>query len=117
MRCTLNETRHRNLLKVTATNLLSDEDTFVSLMSSQDGKIGKAMVSLYTLPLKKENREMCHMLTIREIPDHATFRVKGANLAWLDKRGVSLSLAQCNLAKFDHLWFPKYSVLYTISIC
>ena len=30
---------------------------------------------------------------IREIPDHATFRVKGANLAWLDKLGVSLSLA------------------------
>ena len=25
---------------------------------------------------------------IREIPDHATFRVKGANLAWLDKLGV-----------------------------
>ena len=54
---------------------------------------------------------------IREIPDHATFRVKGANLAWLDKLGGCLSLALCNLAKFDHLWFPKNSVLYTISIC
>ena len=56
-------------------------------------------------------------ITIREIPDHATFRVKGANLAWLDKLGGSLSLALCNLANFEHLWFPKYSVLYTISIC
>ena len=54
---------------------------------------------------------------IREIPDHTTFRVKGANLAWLDKLGGCLSLALCNLAKFDHLWFPKNSVLYTISIC
>ena len=54
---------------------------------------------------------------IREIPDHATFRVKGANLAWLDKLGDFLSLALCNLANFDHLWFPKYSVLYIISIC
>ena len=51
---------------------------------------------------------------IREIPDHATFRVKGANLAWLDKPGGGLSLALCNLAKFDHLWFQKNSVLYTI---
>ena len=49
--------------------------------------------------------------SIREIPDHATFRVKGANLAWLDKLGGCLSLALCNLTKFDHLWFPKNSVL------
>ena len=56
-------------------------------------------------------------MTIREIPDHATFSVKGANLAWLDKLGGCLSLALCNLAKFDHLWFPKNSVPYTISIC
>ena len=54
---------------------------------------------------------------IREIPDHATFRVKGANLAWLDKLGGCLSLGLCNLAKFDQLWFPKNSVLYKISIC
>ena len=44
-RCTLYETLRRNLLKATAleTSKLSDEDTFVSLMSSQDGKIVKTM--------------------------------------------------------------------------
>ena len=45
LRCTLYDTLRRNLLKVTAleTNSLSDEDTFISLMSSHDGKIVKAM--------------------------------------------------------------------------
>ena len=45
LRCTLYETLRRNLLKATAleTNLLSDEDTFISLMNSQDGNIVKAM--------------------------------------------------------------------------
>ena len=45
LRCTLYETLRRNLLEATAleTNLLSDEDTFISLMSSKDGKIVKAM--------------------------------------------------------------------------
>ena len=61
--------------------------------------------------------KFCAAAPLREIPDHATFRVKGANLGWLDKLGVCLSLALCNLANFDHLWFPKYSALYTISIC
>ena len=76
------------------------------------------------MPIAKEISDMLDLglkpsqvISIREIPDHATFRVKGANLAWLDKLGVSLSLALCNLAKFEILWFPKYSVLYTISIC
>ena len=56
--CTLHEKLRRNLLKATAmeTNLLSDEDTFVSLMSSQDGKIVNAMGTIVYLPLKKENR-------------------------------------------------------------
>ena len=65
LRCTLYETLRKNLLKATAleSNLLSDEDTFISLMSSQDGKIVKASVHLCTLPLKKENSEMYNMLT------------------------------------------------------
>ena len=33
---------------------------------------------------------------IREIPDHATLRGKGANTAWLDKLGLFPSLALCN---------------------
>ena len=41
--------------------------------------------------------------TIREIPDHATFREKEVTLGWLDKLGVFLSLALCNLANFDKL--------------
>ena len=51
-------------------------------------------------------------LLIREIVDHATFRVKGANSAWLDKLGLFPSLALCNKANFGYLQFPKYSVLY-----
>ena len=58
LRCTLYEKLRRNLLKATAmeTNLLSDEDTFVTLVSSQDGKIVNAMGTFVYLPLKKENR-------------------------------------------------------------
>ena len=41
--------------------------------------------------------------TIREIPDHATFREKEHTLGWLDKLGGFLSLALCNLANFDQL--------------
>ena len=33
---------------------------------------------------------------IREIPDHATLRGKGANTAWLDKLGLFPSLGLCN---------------------
>ena len=39
--------------------------------------------------------------TIRDFPNHATFRVKGANLAWLDKLGGFFSLNLCNMANFD----------------
>ena len=49
---------------------------------------------------------------IREIPDHATFRGKGANTGWLDKLGLFPSLVLCNKANFDYLQIPKYSVLY-----
>ena len=49
---------------------------------------------------------------IREIPDHATFRGKGANTASLDKLGLFPSLALCNKTNFGYLQFPKYSVLY-----
>ena len=51
-------------------------------------------------------------MSIREIPDHATFRGKGANTAWLDKLGLFPSLALCNKADFGYLQFPNYSVLY-----
>ena len=42
-------------------------------------------------------------ISIREIPDHATFREKEHTLGWLDKLGCFLSLALCNLANFDQL--------------
>ena len=54
--------------------------------------------------------------TLREIPDNATFRGKGANTAWLDKLGLFPSLAQRNMANFDYLQFPNYSVLYKMGI-
>ena len=47
-------------------------------------------------------------VSIREIPDHATFREKENTLGWLDKLGVFLSLTLCNLANFDQLYLPKY---------
>ena len=57
---------------------------------------------------------------VREIPDHATFRGKGANTVLLDKLGPLPSLALCNKANFGYLPFPRehfhvmnqYSVLY-----
>ena len=53
-------------------------------------------------------RDEIQMMHIREIPDHATFREKEHKLGWLDKLGGFLSLALCNLANFDHLYFTKY---------
>ena len=44
-----------------------------------------------------------YLTLLREIPDHATFRGKEHTLGWLDKLGVCLSLALCNLADFDQL--------------
>ena len=61
MRCTLYDTLRRNLLKVTAleTNSLSDEDTFISLMSSHDGKIVKAMGAfVYSAFKEREQRNV-----------------------------------------------------------
>ena len=46
--------------------------------------------------------------TIRDFPDHATFREKGAKLACADKLGVFLSLTLCNKANFDHLQQVQY---------
>ena len=40
-------------------------------------------------------------LTIRDFPDHANFREKGATLACADKHGGFLSLTLCNKADFD----------------
>ena len=61
LRCTLYETLRKNLLKATAleSNLLSDEDTFISLMSSQDGKIVKAMgIFVYSAFKEREQRNV-----------------------------------------------------------
>ena len=61
LRCTLYDTLRRNLLKATAleTNLLSDEDTFISLMSSPDGKIVKAMGAfVYSAFKEREQRNV-----------------------------------------------------------
>ena len=40
---------------------------------------------------------------IRDFPDNATFREKGAKLACADKLGVFLSVTLCNKAIFDPL--------------
>ena len=44
---------------------------------------------------------------IRDFPDHATFREKGAKLACADKLGVFLSLTLCEKANFEYLFFFK----------
>ena len=41
--------------------------------------------------------------SIRDFPDHATLREKGAKLACADKLGVFFSLTLCNKANFDTL--------------
>ena len=46
--------------------------------------------------------------TIREIPDHATFREKENTQGWLDKLGGFLYLTLCNLANFDQLCLVGY---------
>ena len=51
------------------------------------------------------------MLSIRDFPDHATFREKGAKLACADKLGVFLSLTLCKKANFDPLERVKYDSL------
>ena len=48
---------------------------------------------------------------MRDFPDHATFREKGAKLACVDKLGVFLSLTLCNKANFDSLQQVKYDGL------
>ena len=62
---------------------------------------------------------MCHMYTfaitqycvfhmaIRDFPEYATFREKGAKLACADKLGVFLSLTLCKKANFEYLPFIK----------
>ena len=44
---------------------------------------------------------------IRDFPDHATFREKGAKLARADKLGGILSLTLCKKANFEYLSFIK----------
>ena len=48
---------------------------------------------------------------IRDFPDHATFREKGAKLACADKLGDFHSLTLCNKANFDPLQRVKYDGL------
>ena len=69
LRCTLYKTLRRNLLKATAleTNSLSDEDTFISLMSSQDCKIVKAMGTfVYCAFKEREQRNVFNILTFTD---------------------------------------------------
>ena len=47
------------------------------------------------------------IVIIRDFPDHATFREKGAKLACADKLGVFLSLTLCKKANFEYLPFIK----------
>ena len=54
------------------------------------------------------NEEDISFLTIRDFPDHATFREKSAKLACADKLGVFFSLTLCNKANFDPLQRFKY---------
>ena len=44
---------------------------------------------------------------IRDFPDHANFREKGAKLACVDKLGVLLSLNLSKKANFEYLSFIK----------
>ena len=55
---------------------------------------------------RRNKKPLAH--SIREIPDHATFREKENTLGWLDKLRGFLSLTLCNLANFDQLCLPKY---------
>ena len=54
--------------------------------------------------LTSEPRGGAHYCSIREIPDHATFRGKGANTGWLDKVGL--------FPLWSYVIRPNYSVLY-----
>ena len=45
--------------------------------------------------------------TIWDVPDHTTFREKGAKLACANKPGVFLSLTLCNKANFEYLSFVE----------
>ena len=47
------------------------------------------------------------VMSIRDFPDHTTFREKGAKLASADKLGVFLSLTLSNKANFDPLQHVK----------
>ena len=54
-------------------------------------------------------------MEIRDFPDHATFREKGAKLACADKLGIFLSLTLCNKTNFDTLQRVKYDGLEKMS--
>ena len=48
--------------------------------------------------------------TIRDFPDHATFRKKSVLLAQSNKLGGFLSLTLCKKANFDLILLVKYDV-------
>ena len=63
------------------------------------------------LPFDLLAKKMQKFDIIRDFPDHATFREKGAKLACADKLGVFLSLTLCKKANFDLLQRVKYDGL------
>ena len=62
------------------------------------------VIRLYSKPLLFTfNLWVLRRGQIRDFPDHATLREKGAILTCADKLGVFLSLTICNKANFDPL--------------
>ena len=66
---------------------------------------------IYTYLCRRLRRSACHefrsSVAIRDFPDHATFREKGAKLSYVDKLGVFLSLTVCKKANFEYMSFIK----------
>ena len=63
------------------------------------------------LEIMEPNLTVGDSKSIRDFPDHATFREKGAKLACVDTLGVFPSLTLCNKANFDPLQRVKYDGL------
>ena len=88
-------------------------------MGHWDWNIAMELKDLYDYNLKRD-MQCCNVyfripaygflrcLSIRDFPDHATFREKGAKLACADKLRIFLSLTLCNKANFDPLQPVKY---------
>ena len=57
--------------------------------------------------METNSRDLLLGIAIRDFPDHATSREKGAKLACADKLGVFLSLTLCKKANFEYLSYIK----------